>query len=811
MHRINLNKLPTLFDLHEGESGIIAKVKGRGAFRKRITEMGFIKGKEVFVVKSAPLMDPVEYKIMGYNVSLRHSESRLIEVISPIGNDLDQHQDDGELIKTIHGEEKSIDPAFRDKGKIIEVALVGNPNCGKTTLFNFASGSREHVGNFSGVTVDSKTASFRQDGYTFRITDLPGTYSLTAYSPEELYVRDHVLTRLPDVVVNVADGSNLERNLFLTTQLIDMDIRVVIALNMYDELVKRGDQLDFDRLGKLLGIPVIPTISSTGEGIRELFSRVIDVFEDRDPVIRHVHVNYGQDIERSLKNIQDQIWKDKALTDMFSSRYLAINLLEKDAEVTEKISGSPHFPEIRQAAEKEISRLETQFNEDSSTLITDAKYGFIAGALKETYTVNPPIRKGKTKSEKIDSFLTHRLLGFPLFLVFLWIMFQSTFLLGQYPKQWIESLVSDLGNFLTGVIRPGPLKDLLIDGIINGVGSVIVFLPNILILFLFISLMEDTGYMARAAFIMDKLMHKMGLHGQSFIPLIMGFGCNVPAIMVTRTLKDRNDRLLTMLINPFMSCSARLPVYILLTGAIFPEHAGSVILGLYLTGVILAILISIIMKKTLFRSNEAPFVMELPPYRMPTSRVILRHMWEKGQQYLKKMGGVILIAVIIIWALEYFPEGNKADPQNRLENSYISKIGKTFEPLIRPLGFDWRIGVSLMTGAAAKEVVVSTMGVLYGNTHPHSATKVTSLTETLKSVRYQEGPRKGEKIFTWLSGISLLLFILIYMPCIAVIATVRKESGHWKWALFLMTYTTVLAWLLSFSVYQLGSLFITSL
>jgi len=800
--------LSTLQDLHQGESGIIIKIRGRGAFRKRITEMGFVKGKEVTVIKAAPLQDPVEYKIMGYNVSLRQSESRLIEVIT-LEEALKQHVESGapDSFKGTFSDE-ILKTSAKEKSHVIDIALVGNPNCGKTTLFNFASGSHEHVGNFSGVTVDSKSARLQQNGYTFNITDLPGTYSLTAYTPEELFVRDHLLTKVPDIVVNVVDASNLERNLYLTTQLIDMDIRVVMALNMFDELEEAGDLLDHVSLGKLLGIPVIPTVSSKGTGIRDLFDRIIEVYEDRDPVVRHVHINYGQEIERSLKKIQDTIWSDKSLTDQFSSRYFAIKLLEKDPEILPLSPTSPEFKLIQDIAQKEINRIETEYSEDSNTLVTDAKYGFIAGALKETMVRNHEIRTGKSFSEKIDFWLTHKILGFPFFLAFLWIMFQSTFILGEYPKHWIDLGVSQLGSLIGSLMTAGPLKDLLVDGIINGVGSIIVFLPNILILFFFISWMEDTGYMARAAFIMDKLMHKIGLHGQSFIPLIMGFGCNVPAIMVTRTLKDRNDRLLTMLINPFMSCSARLPVYILITGAIFPRYAGTVIFGLYLTGILLAILVSILFKKTLFKSKEAPFVMELPPYRMPTFRVIIRHMWEKGEHYLKKMGGVILIAVILIWALEYFPRGHSGISQEeRLKYSYIGKFGQAIEPVIYPLGFDWRMGVSLITGTAAKEVVVSTMGVLYGTSQSHEKDKKANLSAILQSEKYTEGSRVGQKVFTPLAGISFLLFILIYMPCIAVVATVKKESGNWKWALFLITYTTALAWLLSFSVYQIGMLF----
>ena len=799
--------MSTLPDLRQGETGIIVKVRGRGAFRKRITEMGFIKGKEVSVIKSAPLMDPIEYKIMGYNLSLRKSEGRLIEIITP--GEVGQFQSNDQIPLSFSGSfsEEELRSTIKEKSKVIDVALVGNPNCGKTTLFNYASGSKEHVGNFSGVTVEAKTARFHQNGYTFNLTDLPGTYSLTAFTPEEIFVSNHILKTIPDIVVNVVVASNLERNLYLTTQLIDMDLSVVIALNMHDEMMNAGDRLETEALSELLGIPIVPTISSKGAGITELFNRIIEVYEGTDQVSRHVHINYGEEIEKSIKKIQDQIWKDKGLTDHFSSRYFAIKLIEKDHETLQLLEESSIKSDIIAISEHEINRLEKVYHDDSNTLVTDAKYGFINGALMETFRKNPAIKEGKSRSEKIDIILTHRIFGFPVFLFFLWIMFESTFVLGKYPQNWIETLVRLLGNQVEAWMPSGPLKDLLVDGIINGVGSVIVFLPNILILFLFISLMEDTGYMARAAFIMDKLMHKIGLHGQSFIPLIMGFGCNVPAIMVTRTLKDRNDRLLTMLINPFMSCSARLPVYLLIAGTVFPKHAGSVIFGLYITGIVLAIIVAIIFKSTLFRKKAAPFVMELPPYRIPTAIVIFRHMWDKGQQYLRKMGGVILIAVILIWTLEYFPKGGSTSTrEERLQNSYIGRFGQSIEPIMRPLGFDWRMSVSLLTGAAAKEVVVSTMGVLYESGHYHENSVKPDLKQILGNDIVKSGARKGKKTFSPLVGVSFLLFILIYMPCIAVVATVKKESGSWKWTLFLITYTTFLAWLLSFTVYQVGSL-----
>ena len=839
----------TLFDLQQSQKGIITKVKGRGAFRKRIKEMGFVKGKEITVVKSAPLYDPIEYRILDYDVSLRRSEARLVEVITLEEAKNIQTKTSFNGVTT----DDILKTSAKKKGNIIDIALVGNPNSGKTSLFNYASHSKEHVGNYSGVTVDLKSARFQQGEYTFNIVDLPGTYSLSAYTPEELYVRKYIFGSFPDIVINVVDASNLERNLYLTTQLIDMDIRVVIALNMFDELTKKGDNFDYKSLGEMIGIPIIPTISSKGTGLKELFNKVIEVYEDRDPIVRHIHINYGKDVEKSIHKIQDEIWINKALTDKVSSRFYSIKLLEKDKAAEFSLSKLENFPLIKELAETETDKLENQFKEDSETIITDAKYGFISGALRETFQANRLSRKNKTDTEIIDTFITHKVFGFPIFLFFLWLMFQTTFSVGLYPMEWINFLVGYLSSGIQQILPNGMFKDLLIDGIIGGVGGVIVFLPNIIILFFFISLMEDTGYMARAAFIMDKLMHKIGLHGKSFIPLIMGFGCNVPAIMATRTLENKNDSLLTILINPFMSCSARLPVYVLITGAFFPKYAGTVLFSIYLIGIILAILVAILFKKTLFKSSEAPFVMELPPYRIPSFKSTTRHIWFKSSQYLRKMGGIILAASIIIWALEYFPRNTETDQKydtiiasinkdfeenlktisssdsvviaslkkqknkqisklliqhksERQKNSYIGQVGHFIEPAIAPLGFDWKMGVSVLSGIAAKEIIVSTMGVLY-QASPESLEESTSLTEKLKTQKYETGKLKGEKVFTPLNAFSFLIFILIYFPCIAVFVTISKETRSWKWAVFVSVYTTSLAYIMAFLTYQIGSLF----
>jgi len=819
-----------LSDIKTGDEAIITKVLGHGAFRKRITEMGFVKGKKVRVVKNAPLQDPVEYEIMGYNVSLRRSEAELVEVVS-----LEEAASLSEIKFEGTIDEESLKVSVLEKGKVINVALVGNPNCGKTTLFNFASGSHERVGNYSGVTVDAKEATMKKDGYTFRIVDLPGTYSITEYSPEELYVRTHITEKMPDIVVNVIDSSNLVRNMFLTTQLIDMNIKVVVALNMYDELEKKGVKFDYNGLGEMLGIPIIPTIASKGKGIDELFAKLIDVYEDRDPSVRHIHINYGPLIEKAIKAIQDMIWKNPAITDKLSSRYVAIKLLETDKSTLAQLEGFDNYEQIKTVAKQTIAELEKEYGERSETIITDAKYGFIDGALKETY--KEPKKDKRESKRELDDLLTHRYLGFPIFLLFMWLMFQATFTLGSYPMEWINSGVGLLSNWLQNTMSSGPLRDLMVDGIIGGVGGVIVFLPNIMILFFFISLMEDTGYMARASFIMDKLMHKIGLHGKSFIPLVMGFGCNVPAIMATRTLDNKKDRILTMIITPFMSCSARLPVYVLLISAIFPANQGLVLFAIYFIGILLAIATALVMKRIAFAKKEVPFVMELPPYRIPTMKNTSLHMWHKGQQYLKKMGNVILLASILIWALGYFPrhtvyttdydaqmlkvqssvhlsevEKQKAvkhlevdKESERQEKSYIGQLGHAIEPAIRPLGFDWKMGVSIITGLAAKEIVVSSMGILYQADMKADENSGT-LKEELKAQTHNSGELKGQKVFTPLVSFGFMLFILIYFPCVAVIAAIKKESS-WGWAVFTMVYTTAVAWLVAFATYQIGSLF----
>ena len=837
----------TLAELKNGEKAIITKVRGRGAFRKRIIEMGFVVGKQVTVIKNAPLRDPIEYHIMGYDVSLRRSEAALIEVNKNMGMAGNGNKFEGTFQLA-----SSDNPVRSPHTKTINVALVGNPNSGKTTLFNFASNSKEKVGNYGGVTVDAKSAVFHHRGYTFKLVDLPGTYSITSYTPEELFVREHIIHELPDVILNVVDASNLERNLYLTTQLIDMDMKVVMALNMWDEFLEKGDQLDYQALSKMLGIPMVHTVGSKGKGIGKLFNEIIEVYEDREPIVRHIHINYGHRIEDAIKKLQKIINQpgNEALTTRVSPRYLSLKLLERDNKEVERVKKyCVNADQILNLSDSLAAQIERDRNETMETIITDAKYGFVEGALRET--LKPAQKKSKiTRSRIIDSVVTGKLLSYPIFLFAMWLTFQTTFVVGNYPMEWINELIAWISKLLIEWLPAGAFRDLLVDGIIGGVGGVIVFLPNILILFFFITLMEASGYMARVAFIVDKLMHKIGLHGKSFIPMLMGFGCNVPAIMATRTIENKNDRLVTMLIIPFMSCSARYPVYVLIISAFFPFYQGTILFGIYLFGIFLAGVIAWIFKKTLFKVNSLPFVMELPPYRMPRPKAVLKQTWFKGEQYLKKMGTVILMASILIWALGYFPMGKKYEhaynqqvknveavfahrlaantlsynevkrlkaekdatlqklsnelAAKKQENSFIGRIGHFIEPVIAPLGFDWKMGVSLVAGGAAKEVVVSTMGVLYppssGNTENQS------LAQRLSQQVYTSGKHKGQKVYTPLVAAAFLLFILIYFPCIAVIAAIKNETGQWKWSLFLAVYTTTLAWIIAFLVYQVGSL-----
>lgn len=838
-----------LSDLNTGEQGVIVKVNGHGSFRKRLIEMGFIAGKKVTVVLNAPLKDPIEYEILGYKLSLRRSEAEQIEVIGEseakevmkkdisfdtiYADDCDEEWSLSNLMKKLAEERKHV----------IRVALVGNPNCGKTSLFNVASGSHEHVGNYSGVTVDAKEGRFEYKGYKFVLVDLPGTYSLSAYSPEELYVRKNLIDNVPDVVINVVDASNIERNLYLTAQVIDMNLKVVMALNMYDELKDKGDELDIKQLGYLLGMPVCPTVSRDGTGIPELFDTVIKIYTQSDPKLaRHIHINHGAELEKSIDRIKLLLQKNQSLRDKYSTRYLAIKYLEDDKDIEKIIDTLPNRDEIISARVIEEQRIIDLLHTNTESAIVDAKYAFIQGALAETYKPHQDATPRKTITDKIDAIVTNKWMAFPIFIAVLYLIFQTTFAVGDYPMQWIDWFVGKFGDFVATFMADGWLKDLVVDGIISGVGSVLVFLPNILILYFFISLMEDSGYMSRAAFIVDKLMHKICLHGKSFIPMVMGFGCNVPAIMATRAIESRKSRMITIAIIPFMSCAGRLPIFVLLAGAFFPHNAALVLLGIYLLGIVLAILSAIILSKFV-KDDDLPFVMELPPYRIPTAKAIWRHTWEKGQQYLQKMATTILLCSVIIWFLGYFPKNKELmatqeeyatlaqTPAGRLsanadevdvnaaaatkqelmtridslyayqqENSYIGQLGRMVSPALDPLGFNWKMDVGLLTGIAAKELVVSTLGVMYSEGAKVSEGHDMSEDTQLQSALVND--------VTPAAALSFMVFILLYFPCVATFVAIKNETGKWRWAVACCAYTMAVAWIMSFIVYRLALIFL---
>lgn len=834
-----------LSELKTGERAVIVKVNGHGSFRKRIIEMGFVRGKLVKVVLNAPLKDPIEYEIIGYKISLRREEADKIEVLSeseakevmaaqepvpPIEasdcEDMPASARDTEA--GVHGNgdaliEKEMAHLAAERRKMIRVALVGNPNCGKTSLFNIASGSHEHVGNYSGVTVDAKEGKFEYGGYKFTLVDLPGTYSLSAYSPEELYVRRNLIEEVPDVVINVVDASNLERNLYLTAQLIDMNLRVVMALNMFDELKAKKDELDITTLGHLLGLPVVPTVSRNGEGIPELFDMVIRIYERNTPQLsRHIHINHGAEIEKSIDRIKLLLQKNEEIRFKYSTRYLAIKYLENDKDIEKVVEALPNRDEIIAARFEEQKRIDELMQTTTESAIVDAKYAFIQGALAETYHPYKGQRRKNTVTDKIDAVVTNRWLAFPIFFLMLYLVFECTFVIGDYPMQWIEWLVEKFGDFVAAYMKDGAVKDLIVDGIIGGVGSVLVFLPNILLLYMFISLLEDSGYMARAAFIMDKLMHKMGLHGKSFIPMIMGFGCNVPAIMAARTIESRKSRLITILVIPLMSCAGRLPIYILIVGAFFPHYGGLVMLGIYALGIVLAVLSAKVMSRFI-KDDDLPFVMELPPYRVPTAKSVFRHTWEKGKQYLHKMAGIILICSVIIWFLGYFPNHKAYDTvAEQQENSYIGYIGKAIEPVLEPLGFDWKMGVGILSGIGAKELVVSSLGVMYSAEEAEyeesgslAATSDSNLQDDRATSEVRQAEDSGDtmlqralqRAMTPASALAFMVFVLLYFPCIATFVAIKQEAGGWKWAIGSAVYTVILAWVMAFIVYRIALLF----
>lgn len=691
--------------------------------------------------------------------------------------------------------------AVQTRHNHISVGLVGNPNSGKTSLFNTLCGRSEHVGNYSGVTVDAKRGELKYKGYTIEITDLPGTYALSAYSPEEVYVRRHLIDSTPDIVVNTVVASNLERNLYLTTELIDMSPKMVIALNMYDELERSGAQFDHEALGEMIGVPMVPVVAPSGRGIEELLDTIIAVHENRDRRVRHIHIAYGAVIEENLAALHASMREHRdELTAHFPPRYFALKLIEGDKEVASMLEPAHHIERWRQMALKARTDIEEALGEDIETSLANQKYGFVSGALRETYQAVEHRRD--TIGDKLDAIVTHRIWGFPIFFAIMWFMFYCTFTLGAYPQEWIDMGVAWLYDVVHESMEAGALRDMLTDGVISGVGSVLVFLPNIMILYLFISFLEDSGYLARAAFIMDKVMHRMGLHGKSFIPMIMGFGCNVPAVMACRTIECRTSRIITIMTIPFMSCSARLPIYMMIVGIFFPENPGTVLFLLYLFGMVMAVLTARLMRRFMFREQEAPFVMELSPYRVPTAKTTLRHMWSKCSEYLKKMGGLILVASIAVWLLSYYPrpatlEGEASHTD--YEQSYMGKIGQVAEPLFAPMDMGWQSSVALLSGIPAKEIVVSTMNVLYaepGDDEPESDEEL-SAAATNRMANSMSTP----------TAVAFLIFSLLYLPCVATIMAIGSEL-NWRWAVGSAIYNTVVAWLLAWVGFHVALLLI---
>jgi ferrous iron transport protein B len=709
--------------------------------------------------------------------------------------------------------------------KTISVALAGNPNSGKTTLFNALTGARQHVGNYPGVTVEKKEGEFSFAGTRIAVVDLPGTYSLTANSPEEVVARNVVLDESPDVIVDVVDASNLERNLYLAVQFMELGQPMILAFNMSDIVEARGDRIDIKRLSNLFRVPIIRISALKGQGLPELKQSILAVAKEKETGLPGT-VTYGGRIESTLRELTAVISENLSDAVKPSARWIALKLLENDDLVNAQVREQARNPEaLSQAVEQARQKLEKSLGDDAEILIADRRYGFISGACQEAVRISVEARH--TMSDRIDMVMTHRVLSIPIFLFLMFLVFKLTFAVGDPIMGWIEDFFGWAGNLLTSYWPEASaplLQSLLVDGLIGGVGGVIVFLPNILLLFLAIAILEDSGYMARAAFIVDRFMHKIGLHGKSFIPMLIGFGCTVPAIMATRTLENRQDRLTTMLVAPLMSCGARLTIYALIIPAFFPPAWHARVLWLiYIIGIVLAIAGAKLLRSTLFKGEAAPFVMELPPYRLPTLRGILTHMWERGWLYLKKAGTLILAVTVVMWALTTFPQKETFDkdyaalsvaveqtePDSELAEAkledlaqeqqaeamaytFAGRVGHALEPVLRPLGFDWRIGTALIGAFVAKEVFVAQLGVVYaiGETDEESG-------ELRDKLRENYNP---------LQAFCIMLFCLISAPCMATIAITRRESNSWKWALFQLASLTILAYVVTFVVYQVGTL-----
>ena len=818
--------------MHAGQKGCIVKVKGHGSARKRAVDAGFYKGIciEIVDIDSACVNVDVE----GLQRLLTLPEASMIEVLT-----VEEAAHEMQVTEVSTGALKSLAHRHRHE---IEIALVGQPLSGKNSLFTtLTQGQSAPLAGADDILMGERNF---QD-YHLHISNLPDTYSLTSRTADTWTVRRHLVGDAPDIVISVIDATDLERSIQITTQLLDMNLRVIVALNKFDAMQAEGGMLDYQTLSRLLGTPIVPTVSLNNEGLEHLLHLAINIYEGADFLddegevnkevmrelqewhrsivhtddhtehladftrdhtldtsykkhsYRHIHIYHGTELEQSIETLRNEVWKSEHTRYRYSTRYVAIALLEGDIDIEQFVrEHMPNSKAIFALRDKERRRYTRLMGESVPKAVRTAKRSFILGALKETYT--PPITQAKVNlsfTERLDRLVTHKVWGVVIFLLSLFIMFEATFVLGEYPMQGIEWLVEKTGLLIERLLPAGPIKDMVVDGIIGGVGGVIVFLPNILILYFFISLMEDSGYMSRAAFIMDKAMHRMGLHGKSFITLIMGFGCNVPAVLATRMIESRKSRLITMLVTPLMSCSARLPVYIIFVAAFFPHHSGVVLMGLYLTGILLAVLVARLLSRTVMRGDETPYVMELTPYRSPSWRVIFKHTWDKGYEYLKKMGGVILIASIVVWFLGYYPRSEHyATPAEQQEHSYIGHIGKAIEPAIAPLGFDWKMGIGLVSGVGAKELIVSTLGVLYANQEVTDTAESEAQIAALKTVT------------TPPAALAYMLFVLIYFPCLATLIAIKKETKGWGWAIFAAVYTTALAWLVAFVVYRVGGM-----
>ncbi|MBN2656940.1 MAG: ferrous iron transport protein B [Spirochaetales bacterium] len=809
-----------LSELNIGQNAVVISVNAKGEVKRRLLDMGMCKGAVFTVIRIAPLGDPIVIKIKGFDLSLRMEEAASIVVETEIKEE-DRGLEKDKLYSPVDASLKS-----REKGrKEINVALLGNPNSGKTSLFNCLAGAHQKVGNFSGVTVEKYEGFVRYKDYKINLIDLPGTYSLTAYSPEEVVARNYIIEERPDIVIDVIDGTNLERNLYLTTQIMELEVDVLYAINMIDEVEKQGIEIDIQQIQKLLGSHVVTTSAARHLGIDLLLDHVIRVYEGDISVTKNKLI-YSRYIEEQIGKLKNLLVSDAWLSSRYNLHWLAVKLLENDQLVYETVKQRSIWIRVERILNETLDIFEKTVHRDPDVVITEDRHSFIRGAIRETVQVPNKIKKNLT--DYIDDIVLNRILGLPIFFGIMWLIFQFTFTVGQYPMDWLDSLFSFIAQGVGVLLPEGFLKSLVVDGIISGVGGVLVFVPNILLLFLAISLLEATGYMARAAFVVDKAMHKIGLHGKSFIPLITGFGCTVPAIMACRTLKNRADRIVTMMITTFMSCGARLPVYILLIGAFFPpSQAGNVLFGIYMLGVLIALLSALVMKKVVFRDESEPFVMELPPYRKPSGSSVLRQVGFKAGMYVKKAGTIILGASVLIWLMTNYPVSKDIsdhyesvrreiasdtslgsrekieliaaadfdEAAGQMEYSLAGRFGKLTEPLVKPIGFDWKIGISLTAGLAAKEIIVSTMNTIYSVQDSGDIKRLSSDFKTVTG-------------YSTATALSLMVFVLLYAPCMAAIAVFHKEAGRWKYTALMFAYTMSVAWIVSFIVYRIALLFI---